>query len=77
MRSKALDNQLQMLQSFVLDAVAPLTSIVEASARGQRVDHRQVVNAATTAIKLVGYASVQISHYRRTRLVASIAAIVG
>jgi len=34
LQAKALDNQLQMLQSFVLDAVAPLTSIVEASARG-------------------------------------------
>jgi len=71
-QAKTLDSQLQRLQFFVLDAVAPLTSIVEANAKGEKVDHRQAVNAAKSAIELVGNASAQISHYRRTRLVASL-----
>ena len=42
-QAKAPDNQLARLQSFVLDAVAPLTSIVEANAKDERVDHKQAV----------------------------------
>ena len=48
-QAKTMDSQLQRLQSFVLDAVAPLTFIVEANAKGKKVDHRQAVNAAKTA----------------------------
>ena len=51
---KTTDNQLHRLQAFVLDAVAPLTCIVETNAKGETVDHKQAVNAANTVIELVG-----------------------
>jgi len=71
-QARTLDSQLQRFQSFVLDAVALLTSFVEANAKGEKVDHRKAVNAAKSAIELVGNASAQISHYRQTRLIASL-----
>ena len=71
-QAKAFDSQLARIQSFVLDAIAPLTSIVEANAKGEKVDHKQAVNAATAALELVGNASAQISHYRRSKIVTSL-----
>ena len=68
-QAKTFDCQIQRLQSFVLDAVAPLTSIVEANAKGETVSHKQAVNTATAAIELVGNASTQMSHFRRTRII--------
>lgn len=71
-QAKAFDGQIQRLQSFVLDAVAPLTSIVEANSKGETISHKQAVNAATAAIELVGNASSQMSHYRRTRIITGL-----
>ena len=62
-QAKTLYCQIQRLQSLVLDAVAPLTSIVEANSKGETVSHKQAVNAATAAIELVGNTSIQMSHY--------------
>jgi len=44
--------------------MAPLTSIVEADAKGDNVTHKQAVNAAKAAIKLVGNANARINHLR-------------
>ena len=50
---KAADKELGSIQSAVLDAMAPLTSIVEADAKGDNVTHKQAVNAAKATIELV------------------------
>ena len=65
---KTADKELGTIQSAVLDAMAPLTSIVEADARGDKVTHKQAVNAAKAAIELVGNASARINHHRRTKI---------
>lgn len=65
------DSELAKIQSFVLDAVAPLTFFLEADARGNNVDHKQSVNPATAALTLIGNSSVQISHLRRSKLVSN------
>jgi len=65
---KAFDCQIQRLQSFVLDAIACLLPLWKPMQRvGQSATNS--VNSATAAIKLVGNASSQISHYRRTRII--------
>ena len=71
-QTQAIDTQLAGLQSFVLDAVAPLTTIVEANSRGEEVTHIQAVNAATAAMELVGNASAHTSHYRWTKIVSTL-----
>jgi len=70
-QAKTLDCQIQRLQSLVLDSVAQLTSIVEVNSKGETVSHKQAVNIATAAIELVGNASIQMSHYKRTRIITS------
>jgi len=45
---------------------------VEANSKGETVSHKQAINTATAAIELVGNASTQMSHYRRTRIITSI-----
>ncbi|XP_065918179.1 serine/threonine-protein kinase fray2-like [Dysidea avara] len=67
--AKASDRELGSIQSAVLDAMAPLTAIVEADAKGDNVTHRQAVNAAKAAIELVGNANARINHMRRTKII--------
>lgn len=50
--------------------MAPLTFILEADARGENVDHRQAVNAATSALALISNSSTLISHLRKSKLVS-------
>jgi len=50
----------------------PLTSIVEADAKGDNTTHRQAVNAAKAAIELVGNASARTNHYSRTKIISQI-----
>ena len=64
---KAADKELCSIQSAVLDAMAPLTSIVKADAKGDNVTHKQAVNAARAAIELVGNANARINHMREQR----------
>ena len=59
-----------LAQSAVLDAMVPLTSIVEADAKGDNVTHKQAVNAARTAIELVGNSNARINHLRRTKIIS-------
>ena len=67
---KVADKELGPIQSAVLDAMAPLTSIVEADAKGDNVTHKQAVNAAKAAIELVGNANARINHLRRTKIIS-------
>ena len=67
---KAADKELGSIQSAVLDAMARLTSIVEADAKGDNVTHKQAVNAAKAAIELVGNANSRINYLRRTKIIS-------
>ena len=69
--AKIADNELARFQSFVLDSVAPLTSIFEADARGDEISHKQAVDTTTAALTLIGNSSAQISHLRRSKLVSN------
>jgi len=60
--------ELGTIQSAVLDVMAPLTSIVEADAKGDKITHKQAVKAAKAAIELVRNASSKINHCRRTKI---------
>ena len=67
---KAADKELGSIQSAVLDAMAPLTSIVEADAKGDNITHKQAVNAAKAAIELVGNVNARINYLRRTKIIS-------
>ena len=67
---KSLDKELSRLQSFVLDALAPLTALVETSE--QEVTPEQMRLATTSAISLIGNASAQISRLRREKVVSGL-----
>ena len=67
--TKALDRELGSIQNAVLDAMAPLTAIVETDAKGDNVSHKQAVNAAKATIELVGNANARINHLRRTKII--------
>lgn len=66
---KALDKDLSKIQSFVLDALAPLTTLLEFSEDMKPPD---VYEAAATAAELIGNASSRISRLRREKIVASV-----
>ena len=64
---KAADKELGSIQSAVLDAMAPLTSIVEADVKGDNVTHKQAVNAAKA---VVGNVNARINYLRRTKIIS-------
>jgi len=68
--AKASDKELKLIQTAVLDSVAPLTAIVEADAKGDNITHKQAVNAAKAAIELVGNANAKINHLRRMKIIS-------
>ena len=63
------DRTFSRLQTFVLDAVGPLASLLEQHQAG-RLTPATAAEAATMALKFLGNASAQISTERRKRLVA-------
>ena len=65
---KTCDKEWARIQTFVLDALAPLTSLMETDAKGQTITHDQALEAAVTAVQLLGNASAQITHGRRTKV---------
>ena len=64
---KQADASLARLQTLVLDAVAPLTYIVEGSLTGE-----QAAEAAKAALSLLGNATAQISRERRKKVILSL-----
>ena len=66
---KASDKELCSIQSALLDDKAPLTTIVEAEAKGDNVAHKQAFNAAKAAIALVENVNAKINHLRRTKII--------
>ena len=67
--AKSLDKDLARIQSFVLDALAPLTALVES---GDSVTPENLQLASTSAIRLLGNANARISRLRREKIVTSI-----
>ena len=65
---KSGDRELAKLQTLLLDALAPLTSILEGDARGETLDQEEVVSATRVAIELLGNAVAHITHTRRTKV---------
>ena len=64
---KSADRELARIQSYVLDAMAPLSTLLEEG------DHDpSVVNALTAAVQLIGNASANISHLRRQKVVKAV-----
>ena len=55
--AKAEDKELAKIQTFVLDTLAPLTAVLEASSANEGANElsiEEVVNATTTAVALIG-----------------------
>lgn len=68
---KQPDTTLARLQSLVLDAVAPLTVLLEQAQSGS-LTGEQVTDAAQAAITLLGNATTQISRERRKKVILSL-----
>ena len=67
--TKQEDKELAKIQAFVLDALAPLTTILEETGGDQESG---VYQAAKAAVQLVGNASAKISHLRRKKVVSNL-----
>ena len=63
--TKAVDKELSTIQMHILDALAPLSAILE----GQDDTPDPVKAATTDAVKLLGNASARISHLRQTKII--------
>ena len=63
--TKTIDKELASIQTHLLDALAPLSAIIES----QEGSPEQMINAATAAIKLLGNANARISHLRRSKII--------
>ena len=65
--TRAVDKELATIQSHVLDALAPLSAILES----QDVPE-ETASATVAAIKLLGNTSARISHLRRSKVISQI-----
>ena len=71
--TKTTDKELSRLQTFVLDSMAPLATLMEqVSHHSDEVSIEDVKAATSTATELIGNASAHISRLRREKLVSSI-----
>lgn len=67
--AKSLDKDLARIQTFVLDALAPLTALVE---NIETVTPEELRLASTSAIQLIGNANARISRLRREKIVTAV-----
>ena len=71
--AKSTDRELARLQTFVLDSMAPLSSLMEMISHGaDKVSIEDIKIATSTATELIGNTSAQISRLRREKLIQSI-----
>ena len=67
--SKNADKELAKIQTFVLDAIAPLATILEAgNSEDKELSVEEVLAATTLAVELIGNASARISRLRREKV---------
>ena len=69
---KTADKELAKIQTFALDAIAPLTAILEADAKDKDWTREQLIGATKAALQLIGNTSAKISHLRREKVVSHI-----
>ena len=65
--AKGLDKELAKIQSFVLDALAPITSLLEYD-----LSPSAVYEAAEAAAELIGNANARLSRMRREKIIGAI-----
>ena len=63
--TKSDDKELAKIQTFMLDALAPLTSILEVDS--ERASYNEVIDATKAAVALIGNANAKIFHLRRQK----------
>ena len=68
--TKSRDKQLAKQQALLLDAVGPITHILEGAAKGE-LTQKTALDAAQTALKLLGNASAHMSRERRKNAIQS------
>ena len=66
--SQQADKELAKVQTFILDAVAPLTALLETCGSGETLTVEQVRTAATNALELIGNANARMSRLRHEKL---------
>ena len=62
------DKDLTKIQTFVLDALAPLVSILDLNSRDHCPAYQDTIDTISTAVELLGNASATITHLRREKL---------
>lgn len=70
--TKSTDRELAKLQSFVLDAMAPLTAVMESANSDNPLSFRETLQAVLAAAGLIGNASARISRLRREKVTLAI-----
>ena len=71
--TKAGDKDLARIQTFVLDALAPLTAILEGANNSQGdLERKHTLDAVTSAVALIGNANAKISHLRREKVTSDL-----
>ena len=68
--TKSRDKQMAKQQALFLDAVGPVTFILEEAAKGE-LTQKAAIEAAQTALKLLGNASMQANRERRKQALQS------
>ncbi len=68
--TRSLDKDLSKLQTFVLDALAPLTALLETDV--DSLTHQHLNKATTAAVQLLGNANAHISRLRREKIVGAL-----
>ena len=63
------DRELVKIQSFTLDALAPLTALVE---KTEELSTEEIRDAALTAIELIGNTNTRMSRLRREKIMTSV-----
>lgn len=66
---KSLDKDLTRVQHHILDALAPLTAIIEASEKDERISLEDVLKTVKSACRLIGNANCKMSQLRREKAV--------
>ena len=64
--TESRDKQLARQQALMLDAVGPMTFILEGAVKGQ-LNHKSAIKAAQTAIRLLGNINASVNGSRERR----------
>ena len=60
-RTRPLDKELAHIQHHMLDALGPLSAIIDDDQKGQSLSHEEVLTAVKGACRLVGNGSSHLS----------------